>query len=148
MRIVVIGSGFGGLAAAIRLQTKGHTVTILDKRDKPGGRAYVYERDGFKFDGGPTVITAPWLIEELFENAGRRTDDYVRMVPVDPFYRIFFHDKTYFDYSGDHERMTEQIGRYNPADVAGYHEFVRRTEQIFDVGFTRLADEPFLKAWT
>ncbi|HZG69325.1 MAG TPA: FAD-dependent oxidoreductase, partial [Herpetosiphonaceae bacterium] len=85
MRVIVIGSGFGGLATAIRLQTRGHEVTILEKRDKPGGRAYVYEQDGFKFDGGPTVITAPFMIDELFAGAGRRTEDYVQMVPVAPF---------------------------------------------------------------
>ncbi len=147
MRIVVIGSGFGGLAAAVRLQRRGHDVLLLEKRDKPGGRAYVYEQNGFTFDGGPTVITAPWLIEELFENAGRRTEDYVQLLPVDPFYRIFFHDGSYFDYNGNHEQMANQIGQFNPADVPGYQEFVRRTEQIFDVGFTRLADEPFLKPW-
>ena len=147
MRIIVIGSGFGGLAAAVRLQRRGHAVLLLEKRDKPGGRAYVYEQNGFKFDGGPTVITAPWLIEELFEDAGRRTEDYVTMVPVDPFYRIFFHDGTHFDYNADHTQMAAQIGRFNPADVPGYHEFVRRTEKIFDVGFTQLADTPFLKPW-
>ncbi|HEY0733894.1 MAG TPA: phytoene desaturase [Herpetosiphonaceae bacterium] len=147
MRIIVIGSGFGGLATAVRLQRRGHDVLLLEKRDKPGGRAYVYEQNGFKFDGGPTVITAPWLIEELFQDAGRRTEDYVQMVPVDPFYRIFFHDGSHFDYTGDSERMIEQIGRFNPDDVPGYQEFVRRSEKIFDVGFTRLADQPFLKPW-
>jgi phytoene desaturase len=147
MRIIVIGSGFGGLAAAVRLQRRGHDVLLLEKRDKPGGRAYVYEQDGFKFDGGPTVITAPWLIEELFQDAGRHTEDYVQMVPIDPFYRIFFHDGTHFDYTGDNQRMVEQIQRFHPDDVPGYQEFVRRTAKIFDVGFTRLADQPFLKPW-
>ena len=80
MKIIIIGSGFGGLAAAIRLQAQGHTVTILEKRDKAGGRAYVYEQDGFTFDGGPTIITAPWLIDELFEIAGKKTGDYVKLV--------------------------------------------------------------------
>ena len=147
MRIIVIGSGFGGLAAAIRLQNQGHEVTVLEKRDRPGGRAYVYEQDGFTFDGGPTVITAPFLIDELFEGAGRRTEDYVKLVPVDPFYRIFFADGTHFDYSGDSARMEAQIAQLDPADVAGYHEFVRRSEQIFDKGFTELADVPFSKPW-
>ncbi|WP_029215574.1 phytoene desaturase [Kallotenue papyrolyticum] len=147
MRIVVIGSGFGGLAAAIRLRRRGHEVLVLEKRDKPGGRAYVYEQDGFRFDGGPTVITAPWLIEELFTDCGRRMQDYVQLVPVDPFYRIFFHDGATFDYTGDSERMAEQIARFNPADVPGYREFVRRTERIFEVGFMRLSDQPFLHAW-
>ncbi|CAA9382442.1 MAG: Phytoene dehydrogenase, partial [uncultured Chloroflexia bacterium] len=109
MQIIVIGSGFGGLAAAIRLQTQGHDVTIIEKRDKPGGRAYVYEQEGFTFDGGPTVITAPFMIDELFANAGRRTEDYVKLVPVDPFYRIFFDDGTFFNYNGDADQMAAQI---------------------------------------
>ena len=145
-RIVVIGSGFGGLAAAVRLAARGHDVTLLDKRDQPGGRAYVYRQDGFTFDGGPTVITAPWLITELFDLAGRRADDYVTMVPVDPFYRIFFPDGDHFDYSGDSDRMLAEVGRVSgePADGDGYLEFVRRTERIFDKGFTELAGRPFL----
>ncbi len=147
MRIVVIGSGFGGLAAAIRLQNSGHDVTILEKRDKPGGRAYVYEQDGFKFDGGPTVITAPFMIDELFAQSGKHTEDYVKLVPVDPFYRIFFDDGTHFDYTGDSARMAEQIGRLDPADVAGYERFVKQSEKIFDKGFTELADVPFGRAW-
>ena len=100
-RVVVIGSGFGGLAAAIRLVARGYEVTVLEKRDQPGGRAYVYRQDGFTFDGGPTVITAPWLIDELFALAGRRREDFVTFVPLDPFYRIVFPDGTHFDYSGD-----------------------------------------------
>ncbi len=125
MRIIVIGSGFGGLSAAIRLQTQGHDVTIVEKRDKPGGRAYVYEQDGFKFDGGPTVITAPFMIDDLFTNAGRRTEDYVKLVPVDPFYRIFFDDGTSFDYNGDGDQMVAQIEKLEPSDVAGYPHFCR-----------------------
>jgi phytoene desaturase len=147
MRIIVIGSGFGGLGAALRLQTRGHEVVVLDKRDKPGGRAYVYEQNGFKFDGGPTVITAPFMIDELFANAGRRPEDYVQMVPVTPFYRIFFHDNTHFDYSDDMAAMVRQIRALNPDDVDGYLEFVRRAEKIFNKGFTELADQPFLKPW-
>ena len=89
-RIVVIGSGFGGLAAAIRLAARGHQVTLVESRDQPGGRAYVYRQDGFTFDGGPTVITAPWLFEELFTLAGRKAEDAITLVPLDPFYRVFF----------------------------------------------------------
>lgn len=146
MRIVVIGSGFGGLAAAIRLAARGHDVTIVEKRDQPGGRAYVYRQDGFTFDGGPTVITAPWLLTELFTLAGRRAEEYVTLVPIDPFYRVFFADGAHFDYSGDAARMEAEIRRLSPhpEDVAGYHEFVRRTEAIFAKGFTELAAVPFL----
>ena len=146
MRVIVIGSGFGGLAAAVRLAARGHQVTLVERRDQPGGRAYVYRQDGFTFDGGPTVITAPWLITELFELAGRRPEEYVSLVPVDPFYRIFFPDGAHFDYSGDSARMEAEIRRFSPEpdDIAGYHEFVRRTERIFAKGFTELADQPFL----
>jgi phytoene desaturase len=143
MRITVIGSGFGGLAAAIRLLTAGHDVTLLEKRDKPGGRAYVYEQDGFTFDGGPTVITAPWLIEELFTGAGRNPADYLTMVPVDPFYKIFFEDGRTFRYNADRESMIAEVAKFNPGDVDGYLRFLDRTEDIFRTGFG-LIDTPFL----
>jgi phytoene desaturase len=145
-RIVVIGSGFGGLAAAIRLAARGHQVTVVEKRDQPGGRAYVYRQDGFTFDGGPTVITAPWLLHELFALAGRRAEDAFTLVPVDPFYRIFFSDGEHFDYSDDENRMIGEIRRLGaaPSDIRGYQEFVRRSERIFAKGFTELATTPFL----
>ena len=146
-RVVVIGAGFGGLAAAVRLAARGHDVTLVDKRDKPGGRAYVYEQDGFVFDGGPTVITAPWLFEDLFTLAGKKMEDYATIVPVDPFYRIFFPDGQHFDYSGDHVRMEEQIRKFssNPKDVTGYREFITKSKAIFEKGFLELGDKPFLK---
>ena len=145
-RIVVIGTGFGGLAAAVRLAARGHMVTLLDKRDQPGGRAYVYRQDGFTFDGGPTVITAPWLITELFELAGRNPSDYVDIVPVNPFYRIFFPDGASFDYSADTEAMVQQIAAFSrfPNDAGRYLDFVASTERVFAKGFTELADQPFL----
>ena len=143
MKIVVIGSGFAGLAAAIRLQLQGHAVTLVEKRDQLGGRAYVYRQDGFTFDGGPTVITAPWLIEELFQAAGRNPADYVTMVPVDPFYRIFFEDGATFNYNADHENMVREVAKFNPADVAGYERFLKSTEDVFTTGFG-LIDTPFL----
>src|SRR6185369_10436079 len=113
-KIIVIGSGFGGLGAAIRLAARGHQVEIFEKRDKPGGRAYVYEQDGFKFDGGPTVITAPFMIDELFALAGRQAADYVTLVPVSPFYRIFFDDGSHFNYSDDLALMVRQIRAISP----------------------------------
>ena len=143
MKITVIGSGFGGLAAAVRLQAMGHQVTLVEKRDKLGGRAYVYEQDGFVFDGGPTVITAPWLIEELFQIAGRNPADYITMVPVDPFYKIYFEDGETFHYNGDRENMIREVARFNPDDVEGYLRFLEKTEDIFKTGFG-LIDTPFL----
>ncbi|MBX3173371.1 MAG: phytoene desaturase [Gemmatimonadaceae bacterium] len=142
MRIVVIGSGFGGLAAAIRLQAQGHEVTVVEQRDQPGGRAYVYRQDGFTFDGGPTIITAPWLIDEVFAAAGRQTRDYVDIVPIDPFYRIRFEDGSLFTYNGDREALLRQIRAFNPADEAGYLRFVEASEAVFDSGMA-LIDQPF-----
>lgn len=140
---VVIGSGFGGLAAAIRLQVKGYQTTILEMRDMAGGRAYVFRDQGFVYDAGPTIITAPFLIDELFELAGRKTEDYVRIVPVTPFYRIVFYDGSTFDYTGDEKQMVEQIEKFNPDDVPGYLRFVDHSKRIFDRAFTDLADKPF-----
>ena len=143
MRIVVIGSGFGGLAAALRLQAQGHHVTILEKRDKAGGRAYVYEQDGFTFDGGPTIVTAPWLLDELFALAGKRTAELLQLVPVTPFYNIRFEDGSVFRYSGDADEVEAEIRRFNPGDVEGYRRFRAKTAEIFETGFG-LIDQPFL----
>jgi phytoene desaturase len=142
VRVVVIGSGFGGLSAAIRLQAQGHEVIIVEKRDKPGGRAYVYQQDGFTFDGGPTIITAPWLIDELFAVAGRRTADYVRLVPVDPFYNVRFDDGSVFRYDGNREHVLAEIRKFNPDDVEGYLRFAAGGDAIFETGFG-LIDKPF-----
>ncbi|MDQ3321132.1 MAG: phytoene desaturase [Acidobacteriota bacterium] len=142
MKIIVIGSGFGGLAAAIRLQAQGHTVTILEKRDKTGGRAYVYEQDGFTFDGGPTIITAPWLIDELFEIAGRKMNDYVKLVKLDPFYNIRWEDGTVFNYNDDKENLLEQIRKINPNEIENYKRFSKDLGEIYRVGFD-LIDKPF-----
>ena len=142
MRIIVIGSGFGGLAAAIRLRAQGHEVTVVEQRDKPGGRAYVYQQDGFTFDGGPTIITAPWLFDDLFALAGKRTADYVRIVPIDPFYQIRFEDGTVFRYNGDTDAIIEQIRALNPDDVQGYRAFLRQSERVFGAGMS-LIDKPF-----
>jgi phytoene desaturase len=142
MKIIVIGSGFGGLSAAIRLRAQGHQVTILEKRDKPGGRAYVYEQDGFKFDGGPTIITAPWLIDEMFEMCGRKTAEYVNLVKIKPFYNIRFEDGTVFNYDDDKENLLAQIRKFNPNDVEGYKKFAADLGEIYRVGF-ELIDKPF-----
>jgi phytoene desaturase len=144
-RAAVIGSGFGGLAAAIRLQHAGFDVVIFEARDKPGGRAYVYEEQGFTFDGGPTVITAPHCIEELFELCGRKLSDYVTLVPVAPFYRLAWSDGDSFDYVGSTEQMAEQIGRRSPGDAEGYLRFVEYSKRVFDIGYTDLVAQPFLR---
>ena len=112
---VVIGSGFGGLALAIRLQSAGFATTILEKRDKPGGRAYVYEDAGFTFDAGPTVITDPTCLEELFALSGRKLADYVDLVPVTPFYQLRWDDGSTFDYVNDQDALVRQIAARNPA---------------------------------
>jgi phytoene desaturase len=144
-RAAVIGSGFGGISVAIRLQNAGIQTTIFEARDKPGGRAYVYERDGHTFDGGPTVITAPHCLEELFSEAGRSMHDYVELIPVTPFYRLIWSDGDSFDYVGDSESMIEQIRARNPADVDGYRRFVEYSKQVFETGYEKLAAEPFLR---
>jgi phytoene desaturase len=144
MKIVVIGSGFGGLAAAIRLRAQGHEVTIVEQRDQAGGRAYVYRQDGYTFDGGPTIITAPWLIDDLFTLAGKKTADYVRIVPIDPFYRIRFEDGSVFTYNGDREKVLAEIRRFNPSDEKGYLKIVRTSENVFDAGMS-LIDKPFTR---
>ncbi|MEP7384058.1 MAG: phytoene desaturase family protein, partial [Gemmatimonadota bacterium] len=144
MRVLVIGSGFGGLAAAIRLRAQGHDVTILEQRDKPGGRAYVFAQDGFTFDAGPTIITAPWLIDDLFTLCGRRTADYVTLVPIDPYYNVRFEDGSVFRYNGNMDALVEQVRAFNPDDVEGFLKFSASTERIFDTGFA-LIDKPFHK---
>lgn len=144
-KIIVIGSGFGGLASSIRLAARGHDVEIYEKLDKPGGRAYVYDINGFKFDAGPTVITAPFLFAELFKLAGKNMDDYFRLVPLNPFYRIFNHEGRYFDYNDDTDFTLSQIDKWNPNDKDGYIKFIKTTKAIFQKGFIELGDKPFLK---
>ncbi len=117
-RVAVIGSGFGGLAAAIRLQAAGCDTVIFEKRDQPGGRAYVYRDNGFVFDAGPTVITAPHCLEELFTVAGKSMQDYVELIPVKPFYRLFWDDGYQFDYSDDDDALEKQIRAKSPGDWA------------------------------
>ena len=162
---IVIGSGFGGLSLGIRLQSMGFDTTIVEKLDAPGGRAYVREMDGFKFDMGPTVITVPHFIEELFSlerdqhhldhpdfpksvieaervtsgvSGGPNTSKYCTIVPILPFYRIYFDDGSYFDYDGDPEHTREQIKAIHPPDLDGYNRFHDAAEAIFKRGFLEL----------
>ncbi|HVY26504.1 MAG TPA: phytoene desaturase [Polyangiaceae bacterium] len=143
-RAAIVGSGFGGIAAAIRLQAAGLQTVLFEARDKPGGRAYVYEQDGYVFDGGPTVITAPHCLDELFALCGKRREDYVDFLPVSPFYRLLWPDGTRIDYAGG-GALLEAIEQLSPQDAEGYLRFVDYSRQVFDKGFTELAHAPFLR---
>ncbi len=143
-KIAVIGSGFGGLALAIRLQSAGHAVTLFEAREKPGGRAYVYEDQGYTFDAGPTVITDPSCLEELFALSGRALADYVDLMPVEPFYRLHWEDGTTFDYSNNDARLFVQIAEKSPQDVVGYKQFFEYSEGVFREGYEKLGHEAFL----
>ncbi len=142
-RAIVMGSGLGGLASAVRLSAMGYDVTVLEAGPQHGGRARVFESEGFRFDAGPTVVTAPYLFDELFELVGRSREDYMKFVPVDPFYRCSFADGEYFDYVGDEERLLAEIQRISPADVDGYRKLAEHAQRVFDIGYTQLADRPF-----
>jgi len=145
LRAAVVGSGFGGLAAAIRLQALGVQTTVFEARDKPGGRAYVYEEAGHVFDAGPTVITAPDCLEELFAIAGRRMEREIELLPVEPFYRLRWSDGDSFDYTGDHRALESQIALRAPGDLAGYRAFVDYSRRVFQTGYQELAAVPFLR---
>ncbi|RYZ13385.1 MAG: phytoene desaturase [Comamonadaceae bacterium] len=143
-KAVVIGAGFGGLGLAIRLQAQGIHTTLVESRDKPGGRAYVYEDQGFVFDAGPTVITDPAAIEELFTLGGKRMADYVTLLPVSPFYRLCWEDGTSFDYVNDQEGLERQIHALEPSDVAGYRRFLAYANEVYEEGYVKLGTVPFL----
>ncbi|MBO9714070.1 phytoene desaturase [Sphingomonas sp.] len=143
-RAVVIGAGFGGLALAIRLQSAGVDTTVIEARDKPGGRAYAWEKDGFTFDAGPTVITAPDAIRELWRLTGRDIGEDVKLVPVTPFYRLSWPDGTRFDYSNDDKQLRAEIARLNPEDVNGYRRFLGYSAGVYRDGYVKLGAVPFL----
>ncbi|MBK9124328.1 MAG: phytoene desaturase [Chloroflexi bacterium] len=144
-KVIIIGSGFGGLGAAVRLAARGYEVELFEKRDKLGGRAYVYNIDGYTFDSGPTVITAPFMFDDIWQLAGRKREDYFELVECQPYYRIFDHHGEAFDYNNDEEFILGQIRRRSPGDVEGYQKFIASTKPIFEKGFVELADKPFLK---
>lgn len=143
--IAVIGSGFGGLAEAIRLQARGFEVTVFEKRSSVGGRAYQLVRDGYTFDMGPSLITAPFIIERVFESAGRKMSDYLDLVPLDPFYRIYFHDGAFVDYNGNGDAMKAEMAKFDPKDAANYDRFFSDIKKIYDAIITEgLGSRPFL----
>ena len=144
---VVIGSGFGGLAAAVRLGARGYRVTVLEKLDAPGGRAYVYRQDGFTFDAGPTIVTAPFLFEDLWKLCGKTLSDDVELRAVTPFYRIRFDDGVTFDYTGDAAEMRAEVARLSPDDVDGYERYMKASEETFRIGFEQLGHVSF-DDWT
>jgi len=146
-RAIVIGSGFGGLAAAIRLSCKGYAVQVLEKLDAPGGRASVHRQDGFTFDAGPTIITAPFLLEELWTLCGRRFADDITLKPMEPFYRIRFDDGTWFDYSGNAATMRAEIARFCPSDLPGYERFMAEADLACRLGFEELGGVAFDSIW-
>jgi len=145
MNSVVIGSGFGGIAAALRLKAKGHKVKLIEKHTDLGGRARVFRKNGFTYDGGPTVITAPYLINELFELFKKNPKDYIELSPLKIWYQFVFEDNSKFNYSGDETEMKKQIGEINKDDIEGYEKLVNFTKKIFDKGFIELSDVPFDK---
>ena len=142
-KIIVVGSGFGGLASALRLRAKGFDVTLLEKHSDLGGRARVFKKGSFTYDGGPTVITAPYLFEELFSLFNKKISDYVKIVPLDLWYRFVFNDGETFDYSGDERSMEKEVKKFSDKDFKGYKDLVNFTEKIFNKGFTDLSDKPF-----
>jgi phytoene desaturase len=143
MHALVIGAGFGGIAAALRLRAKGYRVTVVDRCSQIGGRAQLFERNGFRHDAGPTVITAPFLLDELFELFGEKFSDHVTLVPLKPWYRFYFADGDTFDYGGTLEETLAEIVRIEPRDAEGYRRLLRQSKRIFDVGFTELSAMPF-----
>ncbi len=145
MNSIVIGSGFGGIAAALRLRAKGHKVTLIEKQKDLGGRARVFKSNGFTYDGGPTVITAPYLIYEIFKLFNKNPDDYIKIKDLDTWYRFVFEDGSHFDYSADEKKMEEQIAIINHKDVVGYRNLLKFTKKIFDKGYSELSDVPFDK---
>jgi phytoene desaturase len=141
---VVIGAGFGGLALAIRLQAAGIQTTIVEARDKPGGRGYYWERDGFIFDGGPTVITDPPCLKQLWALTGHDMADDIELMPVMPFYRLNWPDGTSFDYSNDEKSLRAEIEKLDADDVEGYAKFLKYSGGVHDEGYVKLGTKAFL----
>ncbi|MFX0168320.1 MAG: phytoene desaturase [Candidatus Hodarchaeota archaeon] len=144
---IVIGGGFGGLSTAVRLQAAGYQVTLLEKRHQLGGRAGVFEREGFRFDTGPTIVTPPFVVEDVFREAGQDPSAYIELVPIEPHYRLHFADGTHFDI-GTIEEITEQIKELSPSDVKGYQKWLKKLKPIYELGFEKFAVTPFESLWS
>ena len=146
-KIAVIGSGFGGIAAALRLKAKGHEVTLIEKQNDLGGRARVFKKDGYTFDAGPTVITAPQLIYELFELFDKKYQDYINIVPLKIWYQFIFDDLSKLNYGENLNQLLQDIQKIDPNDKKGFEKLLIESEKIFNIGFLKLADKPFHKVW-
>ena len=144
-KTIVIGSGFGGIASALRMRARGDEVLLVERLSDIGGRAQVFEKGGFRHDAGPTVITAPFLFDELFALFGEKREDHIEFRPLDPWYRFYFHNGEQFDYGASLEETCKEIARFSKDDATGYRKLLRVSQQIFDVGFTKLADKPFTR---
>ena len=144
-KTIVIGSGFGGIASALRMRARGDEVILVERLSEIGGRAQVFEKNGFRHDAGPTVITAPFLFDELFELFGEKREDHIEFRPLDPWYRFYFHTGEQFDYAASLEQTCENIEAFSPEDARGYRKLLKISKDIFDVGFTKLADKPFTR---
>ena len=143
LRSIVIGGGFGGIATALRLRALGHQVTLLERLGSLGGRAQVFKKNGFKHDAGPTVITAPFLFDELFELFHEKREEYIEFKPLEPWYRFHFHDGQTFDYSESIKKTENEMKKFSIEDANNYHKLLEVSKAIFDVGFTKLSDKPF-----
>ncbi|MBN1350934.1 phytoene desaturase [candidate division KSB1 bacterium] len=143
-KAIIIGSGFGGLALGIRLQARGFDVTIFEKNEKSGGHAYPLDINGYKFDMGPSLITAPDIIQDIFRAANRKMEDYLKLIPLDPYYRIYFHDGTYIDYQGDTRAMKDQMAKFNSEDAENYERFIAYAGKLHDAVINKgLGKRPF-----
>ena len=148
IQTLVVGGGFGGMAAALRAKAMGHDVTLIDRLELLGGRAQIITKNGYKHDTGPTVITAPFLFEELFNLFNENIKDYINFVPLEPWYRFYFHDSTTFDYSSSISKTKKEIAKFSPEDSEGYESLLKKSEEIFNIGFSKLSAQPFTSFWT
>ena len=146
-KAIIIGAGFAGIATALRLRALGYEVTLLERLQSIGGRAQVFERGGYRHDAGPTVITAPFLFDELFELFDEKLEDHLEFVPLDPFYRFHFADGSQFDYRASIDDTLDEIRRFNPDDADGYLKLLEKSKRVYDIGFKQLVHRPFTRVW-